>query len=120
MQRGLREVLGEMDQKIADRERQPTIDVTDLDLSELRAALAAALERIDRLEQAARLALDAYLLRPPASGMPAALDSNRPPGSRQKYMQRVSEAMAGLEMELAEGGSGKASKKSPAPPTSGG
>ncbi|MBN2554662.1 MAG: hypothetical protein JXA97_01880 [Anaerolineales bacterium] len=75
-------------------------EVTGADLDAWQAALTAALERIDRLEQTARASLDAYLLRaaPSASRVPP---SARAAASiRKQHMQRLAAAMAALEKEL--------------------
>lgn len=96
----LHTVLDDMDDWIAEGGTEEAGSVSEVNVLAWRAALAAALERTDRLERVSRSALDAYLLRSSPAASPA-LPSGRAAASvRKQQMQRLAAAMAALEEEL--------------------
>jgi hypothetical protein len=105
----LRAVLNDMDDWIAARAAKSIRALAEADVIKWRAALATALERLDKVEQASRSAVDAFLLRPPSSDSRSSSSTRSTAGSRQKYMSRLATAMATLERELAPARSGEGS-----------
>jgi len=91
----LHSILDKMDTVIKDGS-----SVEESELITWQAALTAALKRIDRLEQAAREAIDAYLLRAAPSAAPSAPSGRTRAGARKAQLQRLANAMAELEKEL--------------------
>jgi hypothetical protein len=100
MPENLRAMLAEMDSRIA-AGPQGIGALSEADLARWRATLAAALERLDKVERASQAALDAYLVRPTTSARPASPSAGSPVGARQKPILRLANAMAALERELA-------------------
>ncbi|MGH2606996.1 MAG: hypothetical protein ACRDG5_10435 [Anaerolineales bacterium] len=94
-------VLDEMDGWLADCGTGGMATVTEAEVIKWRAALATALERLDRVEQAGRSVVEAYLLRPPPSALPSPASSRSTARAGQKHMTRLATAMATLERELA-------------------
>lgn len=100
-------VLDEMDGWLADCGTSGMATVTEAEVVKWRAALAAALDRLDRVAQAGRSAVEAYLLRPSPSALPSPASSRSTTRARQKHMTRLATAMATLERELAAARSGE-------------
>jgi len=105
----LRAVLNDMDDWIADRGTDSMRAVTEAEVIQWRAALATALERLDKVERASLSAVDAYLLRPQPSALPSSPFASSTARARQKHMTRLAMAMATLERELAAARSGEGS-----------
>src|SRR3972149_1388223 len=94
-------VLNDMDNWIADRRTKSIRALTEADIMKWRAALATALELLDRLKRASLSAVDAYLLRPSPSALPPSGSASSTASGRQKVIARLAMAMATLERELA-------------------
>jgi hypothetical protein len=97
----LRAVLDEMDNWIAECGTDNFGTVTEEEVNRWRGAFATTLERLDKLGQASRSVVDAYLLRPSPSALPPSPSTKSTASSRQKHMRRFALAMATLERELA-------------------
>jgi hypothetical protein len=101
MQNNLRAVLEEMEDWIAECGTGCIGTVTEAEVNRWRGALDTALDRLDKLGQASRSAVDAYLLRPSPSDLHPSPPTKSTASSRQKHMRRIAMAMATLERELA-------------------
>ena len=112
-----RAVLNDMDDWIADRATKSIRGPMEADVAKWRAALAAALESLDKLEQASMSAVDAFLLRPQPSALRSPGSASPTAGGRQKYMRRLATAMTTLERELAAARRGEGSTPRHDPPS---
>lgn len=116
----LRLVLKEMDDWMIARGTDDLRVLTEAEVIKWRGALAAALDRLDRVERASLSAVQAYLLRPPTEATPSSPSARPTASARQKHIARLASAMATLEHELAVGRSPEALSHEIHPPADSG
>lgn len=96
----IRDSLVSMDAWISTVGSEPVAEVTQVEVTQWRQALASSIEQLDSLAQAAQAAIDAYLLRSSASPRNTGAARAGRRQLAQEHMKRFSAAMAALEQEV--------------------